>query len=36
MPGMPPGDLAARVAIASTKHKELPGQTGDTFELILQ
>ena len=32
---LPPGELAARDAIASTKEKELLGQTGDTFELTL-
>ena len=32
---LPPGELATRDAIASTKQKELPGQTGDTFELTL-
>ena len=32
---LPPGELAARDAIASTKKKELLGQTGDTFELTL-
>jgi hypothetical protein len=30
-----PGELATRDAIASTKKKELLGQTGDTFELTL-
>jgi hypothetical protein len=30
-----PGELATRDAIASTKQKELLGQTGDTFELTL-
>jgi hypothetical protein len=33
--GLPPGELATRDAIASTKEKELLGQTGDTFELTL-
>ena len=32
---LPPGELATRDAIASTKQKELLGQTGDTFELSL-
>src|ERR1039457_3280394 len=32
---LPPGELATREAIASTKQKELLGQTGDTFELTL-
>jgi hypothetical protein len=32
---LPPGELATRDAIASTKEKELLGQTGDTFELTL-
>lgn len=32
---LPPGELATRDAIASTKQKELLGQTGDTFELTL-
>ena len=32
---LPPGELATRVAIASTKQTELLGQTGDTFELTL-
>ena len=32
---LPPGEVAARDAIASTKKKELLGQTGDTFELTL-
>jgi hypothetical protein len=32
---LPPGELATREAIASTKEKELLGQTGDTFELTL-
>ena len=32
---LPPGELAARAAIAATKQKELLGQTGDTFELSL-
>jgi len=32
---LPPGELAARDAIASTKKKELLGQTGDQFELTL-
>jgi hypothetical protein len=33
--GLPPGEVATRQAIASTKKKELLGQTGDTFELSL-
>jgi hypothetical protein len=32
---LPPGELAARAAIAATKQKELLGETGDTFELTL-
>jgi hypothetical protein len=32
---LPPGELATRDAIGSTKQKELLGQTGDTFELTL-
>ena len=32
---LPPGELAVRDAIASTKEKELLGQTGDKFELTL-
>jgi hypothetical protein len=32
---LPPGELATRDAIASTKERELLGQTGDTFELTL-
>jgi hypothetical protein len=32
---LPPGELATRDSIASTKQKELLGQTGDTFELTL-
>jgi hypothetical protein len=32
---LPPGELATRDAIASTKQKELLGQTGDEFELTL-
>jgi hypothetical protein len=32
---LPPGELATRDAIASSKQKELLGQTGDTFELTL-
>ena len=32
---LPPGELATRDAIASTKQKELLGQTGDKFELTL-
>ncbi len=32
---LPPGELATREAIASTKKKELLGQTGDEFELTL-
>ena len=32
---LPPGELATRDAIASTKQTELMGQTGDTFELTL-
>jgi len=32
---LPPGELATRDAIASTKEKELLGQTGDEFELTL-
>jgi hypothetical protein len=32
---LPPGELATRDAIASTKQKELLSQTGDTFELTL-
>jgi hypothetical protein len=32
---LPSGELATRAAIASTKEKELLGQTGDTFELTL-
>jgi hypothetical protein len=33
--GLPPGEAATREAIASTKKKELLGQTGDEFELTL-
>jgi hypothetical protein len=33
--GLPPGETATREAIASTKQKELLGQTGDAFELSL-
>jgi len=33
--GLPPGETAARAAIASTKKKELLGQAGDEFELTL-
>jgi hypothetical protein len=33
--GLPPGEVAARKAIAATKQKELLGQTGDKFELTL-
>ena len=32
---LPPGEVATREAIASTKKKELLGQTGDEFELTL-
>jgi hypothetical protein len=32
---LPPGELATRDAIGSTKKKELLGQSGDTFELTL-
>jgi hypothetical protein len=32
---LPPGEASTRDAIASTKEKELLGQTGDTFELTL-
>jgi hypothetical protein len=32
---LPPGEVSTRDAIASTKEKELLGQTGDTFELTL-
>jgi hypothetical protein len=32
---LPPGEVATRDAIASTKEKELLGQTGDRFELTL-
>ena len=32
---LPPGELATRDAIASTKEKELLSQTGDKFELTL-
>jgi hypothetical protein len=32
---LPPGETATRKAIASTKMKELLGQTGDEFELTL-
>jgi hypothetical protein len=32
---LPPGEAATREAIASTKKKELLGQTGNTFELSL-
>jgi hypothetical protein len=32
---LPPGEAAARDAIASTKKKELLGETGDKFELTL-
>ena len=32
---LPPGEVAARDAIASTKEKELLNQTGDKFELTL-
>ena len=32
---LPPGEVATRDSIASTKQKELLGQTGDTFELTL-
>ncbi len=32
---LPPGELATRDSIASTKQKELLSQTGDTFELTL-
>jgi hypothetical protein len=32
---LPPGELAARAAIAATKQKELLSQTGDEFELSL-
>jgi hypothetical protein len=32
---LPPAELATRAAIASTKEKELLGQTGGTFELTL-
>ena len=32
---LPPGETATRDAIASTKKKELLGQTGDEFELTL-
>jgi hypothetical protein len=33
--GLPPGEMATRAAIASTKKKELLGQSGDKFELTL-
>ena len=33
--GLPPGEVATRDAIASTKKKELLGHTGDEFELAL-
>jgi hypothetical protein len=33
--GLPPGEAATRDSIASTKQKELLGQTGDEFELTL-
>jgi hypothetical protein len=33
--GLPPGEIATRAAIASTKKKELLGQSGDQFELTL-
>jgi hypothetical protein len=32
---LPPGEAATREAIASTKKKELLGQTGDEFELTV-
>ena len=32
---LPPGEVSTRDAMASTKEKELLGQTGDTFELTL-
>ncbi len=32
---LPPGEVATRAAIASTKEKELLGQSGDSFELTL-
>jgi hypothetical protein len=32
---LPPGEIATREAIASTKKKELLSQSGDTFELTL-
>jgi len=32
---LPPGDLITRDAMASAKQKEVLGQTGDIFELIL-
>lgn len=33
--GLPPGEAATREAIATTKKKELLGQSGDEFELTL-
>jgi hypothetical protein len=33
--GLPPGEIAARAAIASTKKKEILGQSGEKFELTL-
>lgn len=33
--GLPPGEMATRAAIASTKKMELLGQTGDQLELTL-
>jgi CheY-like chemotaxis protein len=32
---LPPGEIAARAAIAATKKKEILAQSGDTFELTL-
>ena len=32
---LPPGEAAAREAIAATRKKELLGQTGEKFELTL-
>jgi hypothetical protein len=32
---LPPGETATRAAIASTKKKELLGQSGDEFEMTL-
>lgn len=33
--GLPPGETATRASIASTKKKEILGQSGDEFELTL-